>query len=284
MFGLEELRREWKHPVTDRAANTAVWDEAAESFCKHAVPKWEDNPFLQEIEKKVKLYPGMRVLDIGCGTGIYSMAMASRAKEIIGVDLSPKMIAYARKKADDAGIENVDFRCMDWPGAAEEEIEKLGKFDLVFAHMTPAVADADSFFKMLRTASAHCFLVKPVRRSDSVLDKVKLAAGVENRPDSFDKGMLYAFGILWQRGLLPELSYRKETWESERDLEDAKKWYINKIRTYNPLEYEGEAKICRLLETLQENGTVKETVNTAISTMYWNMEETVDENYDSVLQ
>lgn len=43
--------------------------------------------------------PGMRVLDIGCGTGISSRFMGERGARVVGVDLSDKLIAFAQKES-----------------------------------------------------------------------------------------------------------------------------------------------------------------------------------------
>ena len=55
----------------------------------------------------------------------------------------------------------------------------LKNFDLVFAHMTPAVADYHTLEKMCNCSKNKCFLVKPSRRSDMVLDGAFQAAGIE---------------------------------------------------------------------------------------------------------
>ena len=52
------------------------------------------------------------------------------------------------------------------------EIEKMGflkNFDLVFAHMTPAIADYYTLEKMCNCSRNKCFLVKPSRRNDCFL-------------------------------------------------------------------------------------------------------------------
>jgi ubiquinone/menaquinone biosynthesis C-methylase UbiE len=47
--------------------------------------------------------PG-RLLDLGCGTGRLLLAFARRGYRVLGVDLSPEMLAVARAKADEAGV------------------------------------------------------------------------------------------------------------------------------------------------------------------------------------
>ena len=49
------------------------------------------------------------VLDLGCGTGAIALALAGSAKRVIGRDVSEGMLEQARRKAEEAGIENVEF-------------------------------------------------------------------------------------------------------------------------------------------------------------------------------
>jgi SAM-dependent methyltransferase len=45
-----------------------------------------------------------RVLDIGCGTGEFGLALAARGHSVTGVDLAPSAIAQARRKAGERGL------------------------------------------------------------------------------------------------------------------------------------------------------------------------------------
>ena len=49
------------------------------------------------------------VLDLGTGTGLIALALAGDADHVVGRDISDGMIAQARSKAADGGIENVEF-------------------------------------------------------------------------------------------------------------------------------------------------------------------------------
>src|SRR5712691_508419 len=57
--------------------------------------------------------PGERVVDVGSGAGMHSL-IAGRAVGsdgfVIGVDMTPDMLEWAREAAAAAGIENVEFR------------------------------------------------------------------------------------------------------------------------------------------------------------------------------
>ncbi len=50
-----------------------------------------------------------RVLDVGCGTGSATVLAASKAKDVIGIDLSPHMIDLAQKKVAKMGLKNTQL-------------------------------------------------------------------------------------------------------------------------------------------------------------------------------
>jgi SAM-dependent methyltransferase len=58
------------------------------------------------------LEPGMRVLDVGCGPGRHSLALAARDITVHGVDLSPEFVALAQEAAAGfpASFEVLDVR------------------------------------------------------------------------------------------------------------------------------------------------------------------------------
>jgi glycine/sarcosine N-methyltransferase len=62
--------------------------------------------------------PGSRILDIACGTGGYSIALAERGHRVTGIDLDGAMIRCARSKAGDVDGAP-DFRIMDMLSLAE---------------------------------------------------------------------------------------------------------------------------------------------------------------------
>lgn len=63
---------------------------------------------IDPLMETVEVGPGVRVLDIACGTGALAAAAARRGAEVIGMDFAPNMIAEASRR--DPGI---DFRVGD---------------------------------------------------------------------------------------------------------------------------------------------------------------------------
>ena len=65
------------------------------------------------------------VLDLYCGVGTITLAMASAAGRVIGVEVIPQAVEDARDNARHNGIENVEFFCGD-AGAAALDLEQKG--------------------------------------------------------------------------------------------------------------------------------------------------------------
>ncbi len=63
-----------------------------------------------------QLRPGFHVLDIATGTGLAALKAAQRlgpAGRVTGIDASPGMLTQAHRKADEAGLRNVEFAQAD---------------------------------------------------------------------------------------------------------------------------------------------------------------------------
>jgi SAM-dependent methyltransferase len=70
--------------------------------------------------------PESRILDLGCGPGLYANPLARTGARVTGVDFSPNSLAHARKTAQEEGLP-VDYRKANYL-----ELELEGSFDLVF--------------------------------------------------------------------------------------------------------------------------------------------------------
>lgn len=67
-------------------------------------------PSVRETVEKVAEMADARggiVLDVACGTGIYTRAIARRTEKVYGVDISQGMLEQARKRAEKEGLDNI---------------------------------------------------------------------------------------------------------------------------------------------------------------------------------
>jgi ubiquinone/menaquinone biosynthesis C-methylase UbiE len=79
-----------------------LYDSIAKNFDAHRniSPNQWDMVEWPEVKKLIGNLNGKTVLDAGCGTGIFiSKILPSGTKKIVGIDLSEKMLDYARKRS-----------------------------------------------------------------------------------------------------------------------------------------------------------------------------------------
>lgn len=88
----------------------AYFDELAGRFGKDYVPgrSWKA---LAEAFIKILNYD--TVADLGAGEGTLSQLLAQRAKKVIAIDLSPKMVEFGQNLATQHGLDNLEFRVGD---------------------------------------------------------------------------------------------------------------------------------------------------------------------------
>lgn len=78
--------------------------EAVESYSAKQGTRSEDERALIE---SLGIAPQHRVLEFGCGTGVFSLEAAQHSQHVYAVDISKPMLAHVQDKAAQAGIENL---------------------------------------------------------------------------------------------------------------------------------------------------------------------------------
>ena len=99
------------------------WDTESEFRPLHQI-----NPLRLEWIDKLSRVSGKRALDVGCGGGILSDAMARKGADVLGIDLSSKALKVAQLHAMEAQTPSVEYREI----AAEDLADEMpGQFDTV---------------------------------------------------------------------------------------------------------------------------------------------------------
>ncbi len=93
----------------------------------------KDPQVLARLVALAKPSPHWHTLDVGTGTGHTAFAVAPLVASVIGTDLTPEMLAEARKLQTELSIANVDFRLAD----AHQLPFENGVFDLVTSRRAP---------------------------------------------------------------------------------------------------------------------------------------------------
>jgi ubiquinone/menaquinone biosynthesis C-methylase UbiE len=123
-----------------------IWDACGAAFDRFtsAEDSFSENIERPVIESLAGDVAGQRVLDLGCGSGVYSLSFAERRAHVTGLDLSPVMIELTSEKAREQSLA-LDLRVADISRPLPFDD---AQFDLVFtATVLHYVKDLASFFR-----------------------------------------------------------------------------------------------------------------------------------------
>lgn len=104
------------------------------------------------VEAAVGDVGGARALDLYCGVGLFTLPLARRFGEVVGVEANESAVEMAEKNAAHAGLENVSF--------VREGVDKFiaggraGGFDLILLDPPRAGAEMETVRKLAQTKAA----------------------------------------------------------------------------------------------------------------------------------
>ncbi|MDR2104732.1 MAG: class I SAM-dependent methyltransferase, partial [Deferribacteraceae bacterium] len=82
-------------------------------------------------------FVGAEVLDVGAGTGAYTLNIAREAKSVTALDISTGMLSNLKAAAESLALTNIEYVASDWVDYTPPK-----KFDVILCSLTPALKDA----------------------------------------------------------------------------------------------------------------------------------------------
>jgi SAM-dependent methyltransferase len=151
--------------VIERAAIQSDFDEIARLADAHGHGSdRSDDQLLAQVPATAR-----RVLDVGCGLGRLTARLAVPGREVVGVDLSPEMIARARRFG--ATMPALTFHCGDF--LAMEFAPR--SFDCVLSvavlHHMPVDAAVARMVELLRPGGR--LIIQDVRADQGLVDRIR---------------------------------------------------------------------------------------------------------------
>jgi len=123
-----------------------------------------------------------RSLDLGAGNGFLALHLAAHSEQVVGVDVNPRALAFARFNADLNGVANVEFRQGDRFAAVGDEL-----FDLIVGNLPFVISPSREFLYRDGDAAGRTFF-------ESVL---------EDAPHRLMEGGFGQFLAQWVDGSVP---------------------------------------------------------------------------------
>lgn len=203
---------------------SAFWDRMALSY---PLP-FEEKTFadtcrvLSLVKSKGVEFFNASILDIGCGTGIYTLPLACEAVKVTGIDDSETMLRRMTDVIESENIQNVHLVKGAWQDIDISACEFEKAFDIVWISMSPAIQTSQDFNRMEKCARKWCVYIGWGRKRKNAL--MEEAFRYHNIPYGPPPGVGVAYDILVHSGKAPSLEYFETSWRwkgpAEHALED----------------------------------------------------------------
>ena len=139
-------RRAWITTYFDRTASAAwatLTSDAPVSGIRKTVREGREQMRRTLASWLPEDLTGARVLDAGCGPGVFAMELAARGAHVVAVDVSPTLVGLAQERAaSQPGAERIDWRVGDMLDPAHGAFDYVVAMDSLIHYPAPEIARA----------------------------------------------------------------------------------------------------------------------------------------------
>ena len=219
------------------------WEKRSDSFLEQRRAELHSalaGRWMAELKKYLPEKKNLRILDVGCGTGFFTILLAKEGHQVTGIDLTPDMITHAKELAEE---EKADCRFMVMDAEAPDFPDE--EFDVIVSrNLTWTLPDAEhayqEWFRVLKPGGVMINLDANYGAADFA-DTADLPENHAHHQIQ-DELMQECEDIKRQ---LPISSFLRPAWDLETlgrmgveefsfDLGISKRIYIEKDEFYNP--------------------------------------------------
>jgi len=129
------------------------WERRARGFHRSTKDTVSRDPFYLRLCEKVTTHTS--VLDVGAGTGRFSLALAPKVEHIFAVEPSVAMLDFLRQDAAEKDLRNISFAQRTW----QEAPDNLQADIVICSHVIYPIRDIEPFLLKLHNATLQgCYI------------------------------------------------------------------------------------------------------------------------------
>lgn len=157
------------------------WDKKAKNYSRYNEDmKSFENRIFDTLDSLHVDFNNKTLLDIGCGTGVYTLHLAKKCLHVKGIDSSKEMLELLKKDAKKLNLTNIETQISSW-----DKFETTSsRYDYALCTMSPALKDNIDFQKMNDCADKKIYLGWAGKRDSEILNKLFEVHGSTYRPSN----------------------------------------------------------------------------------------------------
>ena len=275
MDNLEYWKNEWINVGKDYILNKKTTDESIQIWNESSKTYDESVnnsrvSIISRLEEEGYINKDSTILDIGCGTGIYSIPLSYKCKEVHALDFSDGMLDILEKKIDDNHINNIKLIKGDWNSLDLKKDEMYKKYDFVISSLNPGCYNPESLLKINDASKGGCcYIATDGKGKNQMLHKADEIILGERIIQSDISNIIYPFNILYFNDFNPSLFYTSCNWISKNNYEKAISKLINRYKGLRDIDCELESKIRDFVKINMDGDTFIDESENNLGVILW---------------
>jgi 2-polyprenyl-3-methyl-5-hydroxy-6-metoxy-1,4-benzoquinol methylase len=170
------------------------WDRRARGFHRATRDTIAIDPLFLRLSNEVT--PETSVLDVGAGTGRFTLALAPQARHIVAVEPNATMLDYLRREAGEQELTNISTIQTTWQAAPDD----LQADIVICSHVLYPIRDIVPFLTKLQAATRRtCYIYMRVTQMDSLTAHLWQHFHGDER--YLTPGCIHALDVLYEMGI-----------------------------------------------------------------------------------
>lgn len=230
-----------------------------ESASNRLEPLQEKLSMIQSFREQGMLNAESKVLDLGCGPGLFTREFAKQVGSVVALDISEEMLRYA--KQNNAEFSNVTLINQDWTSEDIETEENV--YDFVFANMAPAIYNEETLLRMIAACKrgGYCYYSHFATRYCNITELLDNLFGITREYSR----IRLIFDTLWKWGYFPTVTYQTKGGQGKISLDDALIYY-QKEYSFPDSDL---PMVRNALEEIAEDGWITRTTSFVKASLVW---------------
>ena len=148
-----------------------LWDKKAKNYARFSPTlNTIQRQSFEEFQKLGLDFKDKSVIDIGCGTGVWTLHLAHEAKNLLALDNSKAMLTILQEDASKLGLSNIKSVNLSFEDFMRENANS--HFDIAFLSMSPALQNENDYKHFLNLAQKKIYLAWADLRKSDFLDPI----------------------------------------------------------------------------------------------------------------